>query len=80
MSSGTTQLHPFLADAEDADREEALWKTRRVARFLDVSPETVLRYYRQGSLRGHRLGGRRNVLRFRRQDVVSFLDEDQPLE
>jgi len=63
-----------LAESEPDERDDALWKTRRVARFLDVSPETVLRYYRQGRLRGHRLAGQRNVLRFRRQDVLSFID------
>jgi hypothetical protein len=63
-----------LADS-DREQEPALWKTRRVARFLDVSPETVLRYYRQGRLRGHRLAGQQNVLRFRRQDVLLFIDD-----
>lgn len=68
----------FTLANRDREQEPALWKTRRVARFLDVSPETVLRYYRQGRLRGHRLAGQQNVLRFRRQDVLSFIDDDAP--
>jgi hypothetical protein len=69
-----------FTEHEPDDRDDALWKTRRVARFLDVSPETVLRYYRQGRLRGHRLAGQRNVLRFRRQDVLSFIDAARALD
>jgi hypothetical protein len=71
-------VHPLALLTHAADhrqRDEALWKTRRVARFLDVSPETVLRYYRQGRLRGHRLAGRPNVLRFRRRDVLAFIGD-----
>ena len=78
MTTSTGEAHPlaFLDQDHDERRsDEALWKTRRVARFLDVSPETVLRYYRQGRLRGHRLAGQRNVLRFRRQDVLSFIND-----
>jgi hypothetical protein len=78
LTTSTGEAHPLaFLDRDDNDRrsDEALWKTRRVARFLDVSPETVLRYYRQGRLRGHRLAGQRNVLRFRRQDVLSFIND-----
>ncbi len=73
------QVRAFTESERD-ERDDALWKTRRVARFLDVSPETVLRYYRQGRLRGHRLAGQRNVLRFRRQDVLSFIDAARPVD
>ena len=80
MSAPVRETHPlaFLVE-EERRHEDALWKTRRVARFLDVSPETVLRYYRQGRLRGHRLAGQRNVLRFRRQDVLAFITTDEPI-
>ncbi len=77
MSAPARATHPLAFVVEEERRhEDALWKTRRVARFLDVSPETVLRYYRQGRLRGHRLAGQRNVLRFRRQDVLAFISND----
>jgi Helix-turn-helix domain len=82
VSAPARETHPLAAVAVDDERrsDDALWKTRRVARFLDVSPETVLRYYRQGRLRGHRLAGQRNVLRFRRQDVLSFIGHAETLD
>lgn len=81
MSLPIRETHPLAVLADDERRsDDALWKTRRVARFLDVSPETVLRYYRQGRLRGHRLAGQRNVLRFRRQDVLSFISHAETLD
>jgi hypothetical protein len=82
LSAATHEAHPlaFAEGEHDQQPEDVLWKTRRVARFLDVSPETVLRYYRQGRLRGHRLAGQPNVLRFRRRDVLSFIDDAQALD
>jgi hypothetical protein len=83
LNAPPNDVHPLasLIHAEHHQRrDEALWKTRRVARFLDVSPETVLRYYRQGRLRGHRLAGRPNVLRFRRRDVLAFIGDAEALE
>lgn len=86
LNAPIDDVHPLAllihADQQQQQqqRDEALWKTRRVARFLDVSPETVLRYYRQGRLQGHRLAGRPNVLRFRRRDVLAFIGDAEALE
>lgn len=77
MTTATDAIKPAGFAAPPDNESDALWKTRRVARYLDVSPETVLRYYRQGRLSGHRLAGQPNVLRFRRQDVVAFIDGAQ---
>ena len=50
---------------------ERLLTTRQVADLLSLSPETILRRYRDGSLPGYRLVS--NVLRFRETDVEAFL-------
>ena len=64
---------------------ERLLTTREVAELVALSPETILRRYRAGELRGVRLGP--NVLRFRPEDVEAWLEGDrssaasnQPLE
>ena len=51
---------------------ERLLTTRQVAEWLALAPETVLRRYRAGELRGIRLAS--NVLRFRESDVEAFLE------
>lgn len=52
-----------------------LWNPRQVAEFLNVSPETVLRWHRSGKLPGgHRLSS--NVLRFDRDELDAWLDEE----
>jgi excisionase family DNA binding protein len=45
--------------------------TRKVAQFLGLSPETVLRRWRRGELPGYRLAS--NVLRFRGSDLETWL-------
>lgn len=52
-----------------ADR---LLTTRQVAEYVGLSPETVLRRYRAGELRGIRLGS--NVLRFRQSELEAWLE------
>ena len=49
-----------------------LLTTREVAELVSLSPETILRRYRAGELRGVRLGS--NVLRFRESDVEAWLE------
>ena len=51
---------------------ERLLTTRDVAELVSLSPETILRRYRAGELRGVRLGS--NVLRFRESDVEAWLE------
>ena len=51
---------------------ERLLTTRDVAELVSLSPETILRRYRAGELRGVRLGS--NVLRFRPEDVDAWLE------
>jgi excisionase family DNA binding protein len=51
---------------------EPLLTTRQVAELLGLSPATVLRRWRDGSLPGYRLGS--NVLRFRESDVYDWLE------
>jgi excisionase family DNA binding protein len=50
---------------------DRLLTTRQVAEYLGLSPETVLRRYRAGSLPGYRLAS--NVLRFRESDIEAYL-------
>lgn len=52
--------------------KDRLLTTRQVADYLGFSPETVLRRYRAGELRGIRLAS--NVLRFRENDLRSWLN------
>ena len=52
---------------------ERLLRTRDVAELLDVSCETVLRWYRSGKLPGgRRLGS--NVLRFSEPELEAWID------
>jgi excisionase family DNA binding protein len=50
---------------------ERLLRTRQVADFLGLSPETVLRRWRAGALPGYRLAS--NVLRFRESEIEAWL-------
>lgn len=52
---------------------DRLLTTRQVADVLGLSPETVLRRYRAGELRGIRLAS--NVLRFRESELEAWLAE-----
>lgn len=45
-----------------------------VARFLGVHSSTVRRWERMGLLQSHAIGPRKN-LRFRQEDVLSFVDK-----
>lgn len=54
---------------------DRLLTTRQVAEYVGLSPETVLRRYRTGELRGIRLGS--NVLRFRESELEAWLDSLQ---
>lgn len=56
-----------------APLRDPLLRTRAVADYLGVSPETVLRRYRAGELPGVRLAS--NVLRFRESAVEAWLEE-----
>ena len=51
---------------------DRLLTTRAVAEYVGLSPETILRRYRAGELRGVRLAS--NVLRFRPGDVAAWLE------
>ncbi len=55
---------------------DRLLTTRKVAEFLGLSPETVLRRYRAGELLGYRLGS--NVLRFRESEIEAWLEGTRP--
>jgi excisionase family DNA binding protein len=52
---------------------QPLLTTREVADLLSVSCETVLRYWRTGSLPGYRLAS--NSLRFDACDIAAWLEE-----
>ena len=51
--------------------DDRLWTTRAVASYVGVSPETILRRYRSGELRGVRIST--NAIRFRQSDVELWL-------
>lgn len=55
-----------------------LLTTQEVAAKARVSPATVTRWAKDGTLTSIRLGGR--LLRFRRSDVDAFLSPDEPTE
>jgi excisionase family DNA binding protein len=59
-----------LANGE-ADMTERLLTAQHVAELLGVSTETVLRWWRAGTIPGYRLGS--NVLRFRESEVEDWL-------
>jgi excisionase family DNA binding protein len=68
---------PLRRPGRGAMSESALWTTREVAEYLNVSPETVLRWHRSGKLPG----GRRlssNLLRFAQAEVEAWLDGLSP--
>jgi excisionase family DNA binding protein len=58
--------------AEAAVVNAPLLTTRQVTELVALSPETVLRRYRSGELRGIRLAS--NVLRFEREAVEAWLE------
>ena len=78
LSAPTKRRAPGLAPAGTSLRgageyvNDRLLTTRQVAEWLGFSPETVLRRYRAGELRGIRLAS--NVLRFRESDLREWLD------
>jgi excisionase family DNA binding protein len=53
-------------------RPGKLWTTREVAGYLHISPATVLRRWRDGSLPGYRISS--NVLRFDPAEVHEWLE------
>jgi excisionase family DNA binding protein len=52
---------------------ERLFTTREVAELLSVSPETILRWYRAGRIKGVPLAS--NVLRFRESAIDAMIAE-----
>lgn len=52
--------------------DDRLLTAREVAELLGLSPETVLRWWRDGRIPGFRL--KSNVLRFRRSEIESWLE------
>ena len=54
-----------------------LWTTRQVATFLNVSPETVLRWHRSGKLPGG-FPISTNALRFDPDEVRAWLEGTRP--
>lgn len=50
----------------------SLWTTREVADYLNVSPETVLRWHRRGKLRGFAISS--NALRFDEDEIRAWLE------
>ncbi|MGI8478472.1 MAG: helix-turn-helix transcriptional regulator [Gaiellaceae bacterium] len=55
---------------------DRLLTTRQVADLLALSPETVLRRWRNGELPGFRLAS--NVLRFRESEIEAWLEGTRP--
>ena len=63
----------WLPTARGIDVSDRLLRTRDVAERLDVSCETVLRWYRSGKLPGgRRLGSK--VLRFSEPELETWVD------
>ena len=46
----------------------------QVAEQLHISEGTIRRLVREGKLRAYRIGGRRGKLRFKPEDVTSYLE------
>jgi excisionase family DNA binding protein len=53
--------------------EDRLLKVEDVAQMLSIKPVTVYQWYKQGRLKGFKLG--RKLVRFRKTEVDSFLQE-----
>ncbi len=49
---------------------------KEVASILNIHPNTVRRWERKGLLKSYSIGPRRS-LRFRREDIVDFLDKSK---
>jgi excisionase family DNA binding protein len=50
----------------------ALWTTAETAAYLNVSPETILRWHRAGKLRGFPIST--NAIRFDADEVRAWLE------
>jgi excisionase family DNA binding protein len=67
---------PIVQGTVTPPEGERLLTAREVPELLSVSAETVLRWTRQGRLRGYRMPGTtRGRLRYRRVDVEAWLEE-----
>lgn len=75
-------VYPVMHAVGVAPRMSALWTTREVAEFLNVSPETVLRRYRAfqrgeaHGLPGFPIGS--NAIRFDPDEVRAWLSGTRP--
>lgn len=50
----------------------ALYNTKTVAEYLQVSPHTVRQLHRNGELKGFKIG---NQLKFREEDILKYMEE-----
>ena len=57
---------------DEADFVDIFYTVRELADMLKVSQKTIYRLVESGDLLPHRIGGQ---LRFRKEDIESFLDE-----
>ena len=66
----------------DGDERRASGTSRRkeVGERVGLSPETILRYYREGRIPGRRLPGQIRPVRFLWSEVQAVWDCDQQLE
>lgn len=67
MSHGEQQAERYITAKEVADR-------------VGLSPETILRYYREGRIPGRRLPGQVRPVRFLWSEVQSVWDCEHQLE
>jgi len=58
--------------------DDDLLKTKEIAKFLRVHPETVRRLARSGKIEGIRLEGRKGGYRFTRKAIDRFLETRKP--
>lgn len=66
-------VEPERADMLEPNPRQRFYTTEEVAKLLQVDPETVRRYVRQGSLRAVKLGGK--FIRIDKADLDIFIED-----
>ena len=78
MITNTSISEKTMMEAEPHESKlpASLLSIREVAHFLGVHPSTVRRWEKKGLIESYAIGLRNN-LRFKQEDILSFLDKSR---